>query len=345
MSEQSLSAKRSNLSRFIEEAENNYKVSGAHNVPVQYFSAPGEEVEDRDLDQNHVAKLAREFQLHGTNNQNIEAFVLFDTQAWKNLPAQPLEGFASLQAFLDAQPEGQNKLRVHIGWHSTNAIKVIHQRHPNNKKFKTIRPKAVYFVPNDSDGIRFLRRAGALDNRQHALHRKTPVWYNVKNLHRELESIRLSTNTEQDRRQKESQLKDDIINSTSIAPNQYGQFKALAKQTGGVWEKITAIFEGNVVKSQRKSGKKFKPPKSCAPFVLCAGIPQQTLESMLQEVISGTMEVTNFKESCVRVKAELRLRKEALNICKVATWKKVKKRLGEPVEALVRRYIKIVSAS
>ena len=122
MSDQTLSAKRSKLSRFLEEAENNYKVHGTHNVPVQYFAEPGEEIEDRDLDPNHVAKLAREFQLHGPNNLNIEVFVLFVEESWNALPADPLEGFSSLQAFLDAKPDCRNKLREHIGWHSTNAV-------------------------------------------------------------------------------------------------------------------------------------------------------------------------------------------------------------------------------
>jgi hypothetical protein len=268
-------------------------------VPVACINTPEEHLRSRSLDQAHVAELMKSFETFNSKSEVVEVLVI----------VPPEEELPKKKNFVWA--EWHNKLKqwgyqVICGDHSIAALKGLMSENPDEERWCNVLAK-VYIARDNDDTVQFAQSWGTTDNVKRNIHRKITFKEMMLETHRlfyALPSLHDPSIGKVVLAKRQATWKSNRQFTLGMAVGQWGQMWQLCKLQGPLWNKIEAIFNGDVVNTRGT----FKTPTGMTSFQYMAKIPDEDLIEWLDLVIRGVSSLADFARKCKNYKARQRLR-------------------------------------
>ena len=246
-------------------------------------------------DQEHLANLQQSFKRTGTVNE-------------RNLVIAEKGRCEDSDGNFDIFVAQQNlAMKAFAGDHTRIVMTQLVTLFPRNVLWNSYRHKTYHMDSTLPENIRMLRLQSNLDNYAAGVQLKRDLWTIITTMHDFLNEDekrlgRPATSEEI------GAMKGDLAYSSKLPVASVGQLFQLSKFQGGSWDRLKAIFTGNV------RNKKFKVPKSCSNFVMMAGIPQSSLDAWMDLMITGSEQTKDFKNRCKNYKAKQRILSKVVDL-------------------------------
>ena len=239
-------------------------------------------------DQDHLANLKESFCRTGTVNE-------------RNLVIAEKGRSEDVEGLFDIEVARQNMaLKAFGGDHTRIVMTQLKNQYPRNQLWKNYRHKTYHMDSVDPHNIRMLRLQSNLDNYAAGVQLQRDLWTIITTMHdfliEDAKRLGRAATTEE-----VSAMKGDLAYSSKLPLASVGQLFQLSKYMGDTWNKLRAIFTGDV------RNPKFKRPKSCSNFVMMAGIPEETLQSWMDLMVTGNEQTKDFKNRCRNYKSKTRI--------------------------------------
>jgi hypothetical protein len=207
--------------------------------------------------------------------------------------------------------EWHNKLKqwgyqVICGDHSIAALKGLMSENPDEEKWCNVLAK-VYIARDNDDTVQFAQSWGTTDNVKRNVHRKITFKEQLFETHRlyyASQALHDPTVSKAELTRRQTAWKTTRQFILGLNAGAWGQMWQLCKLTGPIWDKIEAIFKGQVVNARGT----FKAPTGMTSFLFMAKIPNEDLIEWLDLVIRGVSSLADFHRKCKNYKARQRLR-------------------------------------
>ena len=282
---------------------------GLVEVPVDFLVSPDPDIAARQKSESHVDELVESFQRYGIQVYNVKVLI------WKHDVVKFSANIKGLD-FKQFNWDGKApfKMQVIAGDHTVGALKKLRRMRPNNKQWKTFKIRLVV-CEDTKENRQMLLAVGSLDNKIAEVHRGATAWDNILQIHTVMLSIENDNSLNKEQKKKAMSEYREAAKTTmgeegKKAERTIGNYFAIAKIRGKVWDNIAAIFkadaEGTLVKAG--SGKKGKAkPFSYGAFCHMAYLPEQDLLRWTQRVLDGEWTPAQFKNRCLDVKKVLKM--------------------------------------
>ena len=308
------------VTQYLVDMQKKFLIATDISTGTSWCIQPEEDIADRALFAKHVQELVGSMLKTKTMPPKGVGVIIVDEDDWARLTTNCLTNFGGdIQRMLHTwgMKGLPSKITMISGAHTLDSFMKLQDMYPDNPKYRNMPFSALYLVPRNNNGLRFMRNMGALHNYTASLHKVSPFWDRVKNIHRAL--IMIPEDWKQGskaRRAAEAQVKDDTLGTTDMTSGVYGQAKTVARLTGKLWEHMVRIYTGQC-NPPRGSKHPAKPPGGASFFVNIGPLPDDVLEQLLGEVVAGKMSLQQFKIKVDTVRAEIRITDHICDIAEI----------------------------
>jgi hypothetical protein len=207
--------------------------------------------------------------------------------------------FNSLVAWVESMDE--EVVQALAGNHTRLAILNLFKRFRKNPNFHSIFGK-LYLFPEMPEVYVWLRVRGKVDNRILAMRKNTFI-DDTQTLHyhalADVNRFGLKKISELSTENLEA-LKSTFI-ASGHATGTVGSMWQLAKREGEIWELLEQIFQGRI---QSVDSKKSHIPVSGSKFARIGGVNDDTLKTLLEDIISGQASLGKINAECIFYKMQ-----------------------------------------
>jgi hypothetical protein len=297
-------------------------------VPTRWFKHPTPDVLTRDLQEEHVNTLMDSFKNTSTINEDVKLVYTFEPgnhhieTELVRIHQRIADGkfdVMSLQNIVEGE------LMCITGAHTCEALLRLHDKYSRNPRWKLIKCN-LYFVPNTPDNIRWMRLEGALNNAKHDKALKMSVFDHIKAMRQRLLEPGAQHAT----------VKTDIMFTTQIKPNTYGQYKVIAVLPEDCWGIVRRLFD-----EPASIYKNFAKPTATTHFTSIGGVPHADLLQLLREIATSKLTMKQFASNVVQHKLRLRVVSAIMLHCRMRedeTWEDALVKYPELKEQAVLEY-------
>ena len=306
------------------EEMSHYFVGRMKNVPVGDVADLDQRIRSRKHDPGHKEKLKK---LAIESNQGAPDVVLV-VLVPAHLKWEPYAAFIKKHSSLDGpipmdcdiKTNGVYASLVKLGLnpvageHSTTAMQELHDQYPRNVKFAVLKEPRLFILPDTPANRALIKDFGDLDNTIKDTRKKTTWTEHVYKLHDLYMAIYADdTLDEKAMKKKIGLVKEQKRQVWGVKPGVMNQMGFCAKYTGDAWHYMDMILKGNVegTSNQRK---KFKVPRSGAPFTKCGGIPDGVFREMLRLVATCQETIGGLGQAASRWKASNKIITEIVKV-------------------------------
>ncbi len=281
---------------------------GLVELPVHWLLSPDIDMAARQKSFSHVDDIVISLQKFGIQVYNVKVLIwVEDVKKW----AESMKEL-DFKRFDWSQP-APFKIQVIAGDHTIAALKKLCEMRPKNKLWKTMKVRLVV-CENTKENRNMIRAVGSLDNKVAEVHKGATPWDNILQIHNVMASIQADNSLNATKKKEalseyRTQCKTTMAGEGKGAERTIGNYFAIAKIKGKVWDNIAAIFkadaEGKLQQAGAKKGKSKTVGYGC--FCHMAYLPDKDLIRWSQRVLDGIWTPTQFKNRCLEVKKVLKL--------------------------------------